>query len=317
MNDWILNKEDRAKKDQNKGDSVLYRDFLKAFKESTDIETSVHRKVFQKTELYCQRYKLEDRQQEIFQWTLHVLSQDRFKEGSSLDSYISKVVGEKAITVRKATQMGELVEVLGHSGKLAAQGIYRKMGTDRSVRRLLITRPEIQTKIIEYIAYCQPMHRVDQGSTHAILEAVIKKIHEELRTVSESNVRNLFFSFKDNLLLSYRAGTAKIFVGDFGRSADEESDLVSKINRLSDFDDQQRYDELYEKLADDEISESEHKELLQLTDKREEMDAKRLEYLSRLAKLRGVSLDEIIEEFRSASGLFHTLQSSTNELRAT
>ncbi len=59
---------------------------------------------------------------------------------------------------------------------------------------------------------------------------------------------------------------------------------------------QQRYDELRECLHEETLTTDEHQELLQLVDVVEQCEVDRLETLIQLAKLRNVSLDELMQQ---------------------
>jgi Arc/MetJ-type ribon-helix-helix transcriptional regulator len=59
---------------------------------------------------------------------------------------------------------------------------------------------------------------------------------------------------------------------------------------------QQRYDELRECLHDETLTPNEHQELLQLVDVVEQCEVDRLEKLIQLAKLRHMSLDELMQQ---------------------
>lgn len=75
-----------------------------------------------------------------------------------------------------------------------------------------------------------------------------------------------------------------------------EVDLIHKINTIYSAEKRLRYNELYDKFKQEEITPKEHQELLKLSDEFEMLNAKRLEYLGELAKMRGRSLREIIKD---------------------
>ena len=75
-----------------------------------------------------------------------------------------------------------------------------------------------------------------------------------------------------------------------------ESELLLKINQGVSTDIQERYDELIAKRKTETITPDEYDELLRLTDKVEELDAKRVEYLKELACIRQTSLTKLMEE---------------------
>ncbi len=75
----------------------------------------------------------------------------------------------------------------------------------------------------------------------------------------------------------------------------KEADLLHKINTIFSAEKRQRYNELYAKFQNENISEKEHKELLKLSDEFEILNAERLKYIGKLATLRGQSLEKVIK----------------------
>ncbi len=75
-----------------------------------------------------------------------------------------------------------------------------------------------------------------------------------------------------------------------------EADLLKKINTPPPFEVQQRYDYLIDLRKRGKLSEDEYQELLELTAFTENLNVKRLENLTQLAKLRNISLDDLIEQ---------------------
>ena len=75
----------------------------------------------------------------------------------------------------------------------------------------------------------------------------------------------------------------------------KEDDLLHKINTVYSAEKRQRYNELYARFQQDDLTAKEYKELLKLSDEFEMLNAKRLEYLGELAKIRGQSLREVIK----------------------
>ncbi|NOX63951.1 MAG: STAS/SEC14 domain-containing protein [Chloroflexi bacterium] len=80
------------------------------------------------------------------------------------------------------------------------------------------------------------------------------------------------------------------------RLSKRESELLIKINQGLPVEMQERYDELMDKLRNGDISASEHQELLRLVDQIEQADAERLQYLIELARLRNISVDELMAQ---------------------
>lgn len=75
-----------------------------------------------------------------------------------------------------------------------------------------------------------------------------------------------------------------------------EAELLLKINQGVPADLQARYQALIAKRQTETLSPSEHKELLQLTEAVEQWDAKRIELLTELAGVRGVTLTALMRQ---------------------
>ncbi len=75
-----------------------------------------------------------------------------------------------------------------------------------------------------------------------------------------------------------------------------ESDLLRKINHAAPTEIQKRYDFLIKKRKNESLKVTELQELLELTSYFENQNVQRLGYLIELAKVRNVSLDELIEQ---------------------
>jgi len=76
----------------------------------------------------------------------------------------------------------------------------------------------------------------------------------------------------------------------------EESELFMTINEGLSVDKQARFDKLVRKRRQSHLTEQEHEELLSLVDEVENMDARRVEALGKLASLRGVTLYELMDK---------------------
>lgn len=77
----------------------------------------------------------------------------------------------------------------------------------------------------------------------------------------------------------------------------QEADLLHKINTIFPSEKRQRYNQLYAKFKDEDVSKKEYEELLELTNEFEILNAKRLEYIGNLATLRGQSLERVMDFF--------------------
>ncbi len=75
-----------------------------------------------------------------------------------------------------------------------------------------------------------------------------------------------------------------------------ESDLLTKINQGVPADLQSRYDGLITKRRGGTISEDEYNELLRLTEEVEDLDARRVEYLAELARLRETTVPALMQD---------------------
>ena len=78
----------------------------------------------------------------------------------------------------------------------------------------------------------------------------------------------------------------------------EESELFMKINKGLPSDIQKRFDELVAKREEEILTPAEHRELIRLTEKIEKSDAERMKYISKLACLRGVTIDSLMRELK-------------------
>ncbi len=76
----------------------------------------------------------------------------------------------------------------------------------------------------------------------------------------------------------------------------DEAELLKKINLGLSKEEWERYYGLIEKREAETLTQSEHEELIQLSDKIEEANANRIRFLADLALLRGISLSALMEE---------------------
>ena len=75
-----------------------------------------------------------------------------------------------------------------------------------------------------------------------------------------------------------------------------EADLLKRINTPPPFEIQQRYNYLIDLRKQEKLTDGEYQELLELTTFTENLNVKRLENLLQLARLRNISLDDLIEQ---------------------
>ncbi len=74
-----------------------------------------------------------------------------------------------------------------------------------------------------------------------------------------------------------------------------EAELLLKINRGVSSEVQKQYDELIAKRQTETLTPDEHSELLRLTDEIEKLEARRMEWLAELARLRKTSLTALMD----------------------
>ena len=75
-----------------------------------------------------------------------------------------------------------------------------------------------------------------------------------------------------------------------------EADLLQRINDGQSEAERERYDALIQRREDELLTEEEHKELLILTERWENWQVERLDYLIQLAAIRRVGLDELMAQ---------------------
>ena len=74
-----------------------------------------------------------------------------------------------------------------------------------------------------------------------------------------------------------------------------EAELLLKINQGISSDTQKYFDELIAKRQAETLTPDEHKELLHLTEEIEKLQAQRIEYLVELARIRRISITELMK----------------------
>ena len=87
----------------------------------------------------------------------------------------------------------------------------------------------------------------------------------------------------------------------------EELALIAIIQRRLSPQEQQRFDELREQNEWGTLTETEHRELIEYIEKIEDRDVERTEALMKLAQLRNVSLDSLLNEFSPRDRVSHVL----------
>jgi hypothetical protein len=97
----------------------------------------------------------------------------------------------------------------------------------------------------------------------------------------------------DRFMLQVIALSARLKAGSLPR---DEATLLHRINSWIPSGLQEQYASLIEKRQAEQLTEDEHAELLALTDRVEQLQVERLKSMTELARLRQVSLDELMEE---------------------
>ncbi len=77
-----------------------------------------------------------------------------------------------------------------------------------------------------------------------------------------------------------------------------ETELMLKINQGLSPDMQTRFDELVAKRQAETLTQEDHQELVAFTDQIEKADAERIQYLAELARIRGMSLDVLMDTLK-------------------
>lgn len=97
-------------------------------------------------------------------------------------------------------------------------------------------------------------------------------------------------------MLKLRARRRAPYLSEAPGLSAEETELLQRINEGLPPEVWERYHELQAKREAETLTPEEHKELIGLIDRVEELQANRLELASKLAKIRNTSLDALIQE---------------------
>lgn len=76
-----------------------------------------------------------------------------------------------------------------------------------------------------------------------------------------------------------------------------EADLLHKINTIFPAAKRRRYDELYARFKSGDLQKDEREELLELNNEFELLNAERIEFIGELARLRGRTLEQVMDFF--------------------
>ena len=80
--------------------------------------------------------------------------------------------------------------------------------------------------------------------------------------------------------------------------SESETQCLLRINQRLPIERQQRYDQLIAKRDAETLTAEEHVELLQLSQQAEAIDVQRMEALTKLAQLRGVTLSDVLRQLK-------------------
>lgn len=124
------------------------------------------------------------------------------------------------------------------------------------------------------------------------------KLAQDLRKDERINMQikqyfSLYFGLKITIMITpdRRASFKRVVV-----IKPVETRLLRKINQDLPSDLRQRYSDLIEKREAEALTPEEHTELLDLTDRVEQLEARRVKYLAKLARLRNATVTELIQE---------------------
>lgn len=78
--------------------------------------------------------------------------------------------------------------------------------------------------------------------------------------------------------------------------AERETELLEKVKHPYPSELKARYNFLTDRMKADEISTNEHQELIEISNRFEEMDAQRLQWLLELSKIRNQPLEQLLKE---------------------
>ncbi len=109
---------------------------------------------------------------------------------------------------------------------------------------------------------------------------------------------------RKKVLLAVKQALQELVEPKAPRLSKKETELFLKINQALPADQQKRIEELTEKLEFESITDAEHTELLRLTDAMESAQVKRLRAVAELAKVRNVSLGEMMRQLGLEPGRY-------------
>jgi hypothetical protein len=132
--------------------------------------------------------------------------------------------------------------------------------------------------------------------TVQVMSAVEIELEQVLDSVAELELSELEkFAAEVNGLLARRKRLG---------SPTKERELLDAIEQRPSPKVRQRYTLLNQKLQDESLTDKEHAELVELVEQIEAFDVKRLKNLIELAQLRGISLDEVMDQLEIQRSIY-------------
>jgi len=109
-----------------------------------------------------------------------------------------------------------------------------------------------------------------------------------LKVIAELNTKDLEKLASEVILLRAKRRSPSL--------TKKETKFFLKLNAGLPLKIQKRFDELNQKRKTETLTPAEHKELIKLTERIEKSNTDRIFYMSKIAKLRGISLSELMEK---------------------
>lgn len=178
---------------------------------------------------------------------------------------------------------------------------------DENPEKASLIYEDIRQRLIRQFHASQSQIAEEQADE--VFNRVARKIHEEDFVLNKNNPYPYFHQTARYILLEQQRSERRKILGlDDLSSAKEpfyeleevlpvEADLLHRINNIFPYEKRRRYNELYAKFKNDELAKNEYEELLELSNEFEMLNAERLDYIGKLAELRGQSIEQLMEFF--------------------
>jgi hypothetical protein len=142
--------------DKADADWRSYQEFLQQWDIGTLTEANeVYQKVDKRSLKVCWSYNRPGEAPDVCHTCLVALAKGQYKKGHSLDGYISKIISNEVISMWKATGRGRAVAIddneIDAKASRVAEETLRRIFSERHMKQLLASRPELQKEIIEVI----------------------------------------------------------------------------------------------------------------------------------------------------------------------